>query len=85
MSSDREVSRQITAAMHSLTGKRWCSHCQTSKKVEGGIWKSVANGTRRRWKCVECYQRALDRRATTADTPDRSMGIGSGASSDIDP
>jgi transposase-like protein len=82
MSSDREVSRQITAAMHSITGKRWCSHCQLSKKVEGGTWKSVASGTRRRWKCVDCVERARQRRATTADTPDQSTGIGSGASTD---
>lgn len=48
-------------AEHSITGKRWCSHCQLSRAVEGGQWKSSSNGVYRRWRCAECTQRAKER------------------------
>ena len=38
-----------------LTGRKFCSHCQTFKVLAGGKTKKVTNGSR--WLCASCIER----------------------------
>jgi len=48
-----ELQKYATAKAVEITGRQFCSHCQTYKPLEGGAWKTTANG-RRRWRCKGC-------------------------------
>jgi hypothetical protein len=61
-----ETYQKARAAEQSITGKRWCSHCQSTRAVEGGQWKVSSNGLHKRWRCQECSQRAKERESAGA-------------------
>lgn len=49
-----DIYLQARQAEHTITGKRWCSQCQTSKETVGGNYKESDGGRRRRWECMSC-------------------------------
>jgi hypothetical protein len=57
-----EMYRKATQAAATITGSRWCGQCQMNRTVEGGVWKSLNGGQRRRWMCSSCIQRQVERR-----------------------
>lgn len=66
-----ELQRYMTRKMVELTGTMWCSHCQHSRPKDKGIWKTMADGKRRRWKCAQCvenHKKRILERASTATT-----------------
>lgn len=71
-SSKGEMYTLARKAEQSITGERWCGQCQQRKKIEGGTWKFSHGGQRRRWMCLSCTNRQIERReekrALAADT-----------------
>lgn len=69
--------KKATQAAATITGSRWCGQCQMNRTVEGGVWKSLNGGQRRRWMCSSCTQRQVERReekrALAAGTANPSM------------
>ena len=56
-----ETYKRAREAESSITGKRWCSHCQSSRTATGGSWKVSSSGLHKRWRCEECTGRAKER------------------------
>jgi hypothetical protein len=50
-----EVTKRIREAEVSLTGKKFCSSCQTMQPVALG---KMVEGRIRRWKCNNCWANA---------------------------
>ena len=48
-------------ADENTTGQRYCNQCQMHKKSKGGMWILSASGKQRRWMCLDCYTRKLER------------------------
>lgn len=63
MGTYKKLHTLVTAAEHTITGKRWCGHCQLSRTVDGGKWIVSNNGRNRRWKCQSCCDQAKARAA----------------------
>lgn len=66
MSGKGEMYELARKAEHSITGRRWCGQCQQNRPIPGGVWKSLSGGKRRRWMCLSCAQRQIERRAQAA-------------------
>jgi hypothetical protein len=49
-----ELQKHVTRKAEEITGRQWCSHCQMTRPKEGGEWKILEGGKRRRWKCQSC-------------------------------
>lgn len=46
---------KATAACERITGDRFCTGCQKTRKMsDGGIWK--VSPTQRRWICAVCVE-----------------------------
>jgi hypothetical protein len=52
---------KITKRLEEVTGRRFCSSCQSHQEVDKGVWTPLANGLRRRWKCFNCLERQKQR------------------------
>ena len=39
---------------------RFCSACRVTRPVDGGEWRTFANGLKRRWVCHVCKARAKE-------------------------
>lgn len=46
--------KQLTKATENATSTRFCSNCNMTRNGQGGTWKIIQGGLRRRWKCEEC-------------------------------
>ena len=53
--SDQDFNKAMTQALSVYTGRRWCASCQSSRAVEGGIWKPTST-YRKVWYCRECFE-----------------------------
>jgi RNase P subunit RPR2 len=51
---DKQVTK-LTQTAILLTKRKFCSHCQSFKLLDGGANKRVANGSR--WICAGCIER----------------------------
>lgn len=51
-----EMSKQATMAAAKVTGQMYCTNCASIRPKEGGIWKIMDNGRRRRFKCGQCVE-----------------------------
>lgn len=47
-------SKLLTKATENATNTRFCSNCNMTRNAQGGTWKIIQGGLRRRWKCEEC-------------------------------
>lgn len=63
-----ELQRYMTKKITEITGTMWCSHCQHTRPKDGGTWKTLQDGKRRRWKCAQCVENHRKRMADRAST-----------------
>lgn len=63
-----ELQKHVTRKAEEITGRQWCSHCQMTRPKEGGEWKILEGGKRRRWKCQSCVTAQKERAARIAGT-----------------
>lgn len=63
-----ELQKYVTKKTIEITGRQWCSHCQMTRPKDGGIWKTIDGGKRRRWKCLQCVEAHKKRMAERAST-----------------
>lgn len=63
-----ELQKHVTKRVEELTGRIWCSNCQSTRPKEGGIWKILSDGKRRRFKCLQCQENHKRRTAEAAST-----------------
>jgi hypothetical protein len=61
-----ELSKAATQAAAKVTGQLYCTNCASLRPKEGGIWKIMQNGTRRRFKCAQCVENQKNRTAAAA-------------------
>lgn len=54
---------------HNDQPPRFCTQCQTHKRSEGGHYRTMNGGHRRRWICQECTQRAEERLRASLKEP----------------
>jgi molybdenum cofactor biosynthesis enzyme MoaA len=63
-----EMSKKATQAVEKATGKLFCTNCNEMRLKQGGVWKIMQNGTRRRFKCAQCVENQKNRTAAAAST-----------------
>jgi hypothetical protein len=66
-----KLQKYITTKSVEITGTMWCSHCQHSRPKEGGVWKTLTDGKRRRWKCATCTENQRQRMAERAGSSEQ--------------
>lgn len=53
MSGTTEI--KVKDACEKITGEKFCTECQKTRKMSaGGVWK--VSSTRRRWICATCVE-----------------------------
>jgi hypothetical protein len=61
---DNKIYKEVTARHSELTRTRYCSNCSMYQSAGTGKWIKLQGGTRQRWKCGGCIQRAKERLQT---------------------
>jgi hypothetical protein len=55
MSEKIDIAKAVRNAEYGITGKRFCTSCQTMRPAEYG--KIINTGKITRWKCTACLER----------------------------
>jgi hypothetical protein len=63
-----ELSKAATKAAERVTGQLFCTNCASVRPKEGGIWKIMNGGTRRRFKCAQCVENQRQRTLAAASS-----------------
>lgn len=50
---------ELTKITERITGRKYCTSCQSEKPPEGGVTRVTRHSTR--WQCAACAGRARDR------------------------
>lgn len=54
MSEKIDIAKAVRNAEHGITGKRFCTSCQTMRPAEYG---KMLIGKINRWKCIACLEK----------------------------
>lgn len=54
-----EHRKHLTEVEAALTGRRYCTGCNTLKTVDGGVMRGEGRG--KRWNCADCEARRKTR------------------------
>lgn len=59
MSEKIDIRKAVRDAEHGITGKRFCTSCQSMQPALTGV---MLEGKRNRWQCYNCTQRVSSRK-----------------------